>query len=528
MMHKVLYILLSLLVAPSLIYSQSIPELQWKRCYGGNQIDEVRSMISTSDGGYIFAGATRSSKSGDVLNTHQDSNIAYDIWIMKLTGTGAIQWQKCLGGTNSDMASSIIQTKSGEYVIAGYTNSSDGDISFQHGGSDFWLIKLDTIGNIIWQRTYGGKNAEWAMSMVQTADEGFMLTGQTMSRDGDVAGNPKIGAIWVVKLNTLGVLEWQNTFGDISTEQIYSVVQTMEGGYIFAGETNSSSVPGSHEGGDAWVVKLDSVGSVQWQKCFGGSDRDFAHSIIQTTDGGYIFAGGTASVDGDITNNNGSSDAWLVKLDLLGNIEWQKCYGGNNSDGAFSIIQTLDGGYAFTGNMTFFDEGRDFDKGELWIEKLDAFGNSQWRGLFGGINAENGLCILQSTTGEYTLAGFTYSDDGDVSGNHGDEDIWIIKLGASLDVSQNTLLTNRLLNLKVFPNPNTKISNLTFTLPSPSQASICLTNSAGELIWRNFPLPATSKANEIPINLETLPTGNYFLTLKVGDLLETVQIEHVK
>jgi len=169
-----------------------------------------------------------------------------------------IEWQRALGGTDYDWASSIQQTSDGGYIVAGYSSSTDGDVTGNHDSTDFWVVKLNSVGTIQWQKALGGTDYDWASSIQQTSDGGYIVAGWSESTDGDVTGNH---------------------------------------GYI-----------------DCWVVKLNSNGNIQWQKALGGTERDFAYSIQQTADGGYIVAGFTTSTDGDVTGNHGDYDAWVVKL----------------------------------------------------------------------------------------------------------------------------------------------------------------------------------------------------------------------
>jgi len=254
-----------------------------------------------------------------------------DAWVVKLTSTGAIQWQKTLGGTDSDGANSIQQTTDGGYIVAGTTNSNDGDVSGNHGAyptSDFWVVKLDSLGTIQWQKTLGGTGGETAYSIQQTADGGYIVAGNTKgSNDGDVSGNNGDLDAWVVKLTSTGNIQWQKALGGTGIDGATSIQQTMDGGYIVAAGTasNDGDVFGYHGGsGDSWVVKLDSLGTIIWQKTLGGTRGEIVYSIQQTMDGGYVMAGITYSNDGDVSGHyfpTTLADIWVVKLGPLTDIE---------------------------------------------------------------------------------------------------------------------------------------------------------------------------------------------------------------
>ena len=288
-------------------------------------------------------------------------------------------FSKCLGGSDYDEAHSIWQTSDGGYIIAGYTNSNDGDVSGNHGRGDYWIVKLDRKGNIIWQKCLGGSDYDEAQSIQQTSDGGFIVAGSTWSNNGDVTG--KHGSseefdYWIVKLNGTGNIAWQKCLGGSADDVAFSIQQTADAGFIVAGVTSSNNgdVTGKYGGTDYWIVKLDSTGNITWQKCLGGSADDAAFSIQQTADTGFIVAGVTSSNNGDVTGNHGGTDCWIVKLSNTGYIQWRKCLGGSHNDWALSIQQTSDSGFI--------------------------------------------------------VAGYTRSNNGDVTGNHGESDYWIVKFEA--------------------------------------------------------------------------------------------------
>ena len=229
----------------------------------------------------------------------------------------SITWQKCIGGNNSDIGLSIQQTSDGGYISSGFTNSNNGDVSGNHGSRDAWIIKLSNIGIIQWQKCLGGSLLESSLTVHQTSDGGYILSGgYTNSVDGDVSGNHGSYDVWVVKLNSLGVIEWQKCLGGSSNEYSKYIQQTSDGGYILSGKTNSvdGDVYNNHGSDDAWILKLNSLGVIQWQKCLGGISDESGESIQQTSDGGFILSGYTNSVDGDVSGNHGSNDVWVVKL----------------------------------------------------------------------------------------------------------------------------------------------------------------------------------------------------------------------
>lgn len=407
---------------------QSQVQIQWQKCLGGSDYDIAYTIVENLDGSLVFAGYTMSID-GDVSS----SNGGGDAWVVKIDTMGNIQWKKCYGGSEWEVPYSLIKSLDGGYVFAGSTVSSDGDVSGLNGGSDFWVVKIDSIGNLIWQKCLGGSFSEEAFSITQSYDGGFYIAGYThLSDDGDVSGSHGWFDFWVVKIDSLGNLEWQKCMGGTNEEEAYSIVQTTDGGCIVAGYTmsNDGDLIG-FTGNDAlWIVKLDLQGNIQWQKYFGGTGNEFAKSITQTSDEGFIVVGATSSNDGDISGYHGGRDVWIIKLDLMGNLQWQKCLGGSGLDEAYSIIQTNDGSFVVAG----YTDSDDSDvsghngNGDAWVVKLDILGNIQWQKCLGGANIEIAFSITQTKDGGFAVAGYTESNDWNTGGNHGGGDIWIVKL----------------------------------------------------------------------------------------------------
>jgi uncharacterized repeat protein (TIGR02543 family) len=407
----------------------SPPGIQWQKSLGGAISEDAQSIQQTFDGGYIVAGWSLSND-GDVTGNQG----GVDYWVVKLNTSGNIQWEKSIGGSNYDEAYSIQQTSDGGYIVAGASGSNDGDINgVDHGGGDYWVAKLGADGNIQWEKSLGGSGTDSAQSIQQTSDGGYIVAGWSYSNDYEVnGGNHGASDFWVVKLNTGGAIQWQKSLGGLGYDYAHAIQQTSDGGYIVAGESNSNDgdVMGNHGGSDYWVVKLDTVGNIQWEKSLGGSGSDGAFSIQQTSDGGNVVAGYSSSNDGNVTGNHGGYDYWVVKLDTVGNIQWEKSLGGSGFDSARSIQQTSDGGYIVAGSSTSNngDVNGNHGANDFWAVKLDAVGNIQWGKSIGGSGYENAKSIQQTSDGSYIIAGDSDSTDGDITGNHGNSDFWVVKL----------------------------------------------------------------------------------------------------
>ncbi len=409
-----------------IISDTTAPSIQWAKCFGGENYDYADMIQQTSDNGYIIGGMTRS-LGGDITGKHANS----DFWIVKLDENGKLLWQKTLGGSGDDYCNSIQQTSDGRYIVGGETESNDGDVTSNNGGYDFWVVKLNAVGKIVWQKTFGGSQYDNANSIQQTSDGGYIVAGETESFNGDVVGNHGSSDYWIVKLDANGSMMWQKTLGGRGFDAANSIKQTFDGGYIVTGFTLSSGgdVTNYRGGNDFWVVRLDAKGNIVWQKTLGGSFEDDAYSISQTSDGGYIVAGRTLSNNGDVIGNHGDYDSWVVKLDGNGTLIWQKTLGGTEEEEASSVQQTLDGGYIVAGFTKSINGDVTSNRGEkdAWIVKLDMNGNIVWQTVHGGSENDDISSVQQTADGKYIVAGYSNSTGGDVIGNHGLSDFWIVK-----------------------------------------------------------------------------------------------------
>ena len=258
-------------------------------------------------------------------------------------------WNKTFGGVSYEEGYSVQQTTDGGYIISGTT------YSFGNGNYDAWLIKTDANGNEVWTQTFGGANYEEGLSVQQSNDGGYIITGTTLSFGNGVAN------IYLIKTDGNGNELWNKTFGGTNNNWSYSVQQTTDGGYIVIGYTNSFG----NGAADVYLIKTDGSGNELWNKTFGGVNDDGGFSVQQTNDGGYVVAGYTKSV------GNGDADVYLIKTDGSGNELWNKTFGGTYEDGGFDVQQTTDGGYILTGK-TLYAGGVDSD---LYLIKTDGNGN---------------------------------------------------------------------------------------------------------------------------------------------------------
>ena len=283
----------------------------------------AKSVALKSDSTYIIGGVSMSND-GDVTGLHGSGN--FDYWIINLDNAGNLLWQRCFGGTGPEMKGTANVTYDGKIVAFGQAGSLDGDVTgFIGGGGDYWIMKTDTSNTILSQKCLGGTSADQGYYFQPTSDSGYILAGYSNSTDGDVTGvHSFYGDYWIVKLDSSFNIIWQNCFGGTGLDVPASIIETSDNGYIVNGytESNDGNVTGNHSTlQDFWILKLDSSGNFQWQIALGGSDNELGNSVCQTTDSGFIVTGSTFSIDGDLLNSgyHGNGDAWVVKLAQLPN-----------------------------------------------------------------------------------------------------------------------------------------------------------------------------------------------------------------
>jgi len=356
--------------------------------YGGTGTEWAYSLQQTPDGGYILSGPSSTSSAG-----------SYDFWIVKLDAAGAVVWQKTLGGSADDIPNGMLQTADGGYLLAGRTSS------YGAGGLDLWVVKLDSSGNVVWQKSYGGSGSyDAAYSVRQAPDGGYYLAGWTNSFGTGYE-------MWLLKLDSSGNSVWQKAYGGSGSEFAYSSCLSGDGGLVVAGSTSTGGA-GSN---DFWVIKVDSSGNRVWQKAYGGSGADTAFSVETTADGGYVVAGRTESFGA------GSADFWVLKLDSTGNILWQRTYGGTALDWAFAVRQTADGGYLVAGQTLSFGAAKE----DVWILRLDSTGGILWQRAYGGSELDYAYCVGQASDGSLLVGGVSGSSSA------GSYDAVVLKLADS-------------------------------------------------------------------------------------------------
>ena len=370
------------------------PPETWNKTFGGILTDTGYFVQQTSDGGFIVVGETNAPMG--------------DVYLIKTDANGNKQWDKTyMSGTGI----CVQQTTDGGYIITGQTP----------GISDALLIKTDSNGVEQWNNTFGAGKYDFGHSVQQTTDGGYIIAGAYT-----YMGPPGTWDAWLIKTDSNGIMQWDQKFGGTYSDYAYSVQQTTDGGYILAGSTDPTN-----SNVEVYLIKTDSSGNAAWTKTFGGANTDIGQSVKQTTDGGYIVTGWTDSIGAGLT------DVYLIKTDSSGNAAWTKTFGGGNYDDSRSVWQTSDGGYIIAGSTLSFGAGFS----DIYLIKTDATGNEQWNETFGGTQNDYGYCAQETTDGGYIIAGDTSSYGA------GSSDVWLIKIGGGGSTLKLTFLLGAITNL---------------------------------------------------------------------------------
>lgn len=415
-------------------------DILWEKSYGGKNAEYLFDAQPTADYGFILAGSSLSNKTG---NKTDNNNGDLDYWVWKMDEKGELDWQKSFGGSGFDLLQSIKNTRDGGFILAGTSSSN---ASFQkkdscRGVTDFWVIKLDAKGEELWQKTIGGSGQDELLCAFQTRDGGYMLGGSSSSSPAIIENTnpnekkasdvkPDLYAkreksrgnmdYWIVKLDKTGAVQWQKTYGGEYADLLRSMEQTKEGGYILGGYSNSpqsGEKADSNNGiGDYWIVKIDDVGNIEWQKTYGGNGDNQLYVIHQTDDGGYI-AGGNSNSTTPLTSLGGNvrsgTDYWVLKLNENGTIVWSETYDFGKVDILTSLVENKDHTYLIGGySSPSPSEGGEYKKSktETGINdyialKIDEKGEKLWDKTVGSDGEDILRKLIETRDGGYLLAG---------------------------------------------------------------------------------------------------------------------------
>jgi Secretion system C-terminal sorting domain len=572
------YFFLSLLLFTS--FFAPAQDILWEKSYGGKHADYLFDAQPTADYGFILAGSSLSNKSG---NKEADNHGDLDYFVWKMNEKGDLDWQKSLGGNGFDLLQSIKGTSDGGFILAGTSDSKplpSGESGTSDkkdackGLSDFWVIKLDAKGNEQWQKTIGGSGQDELLCAFQTKDGGYMLGGTSSSspkgndnqNDNDNQNNnenketAKIDLYtkseycrgntdyWIVKLDRKGDIQWQKTYGGAFADALRAMEQTQDGGYILGGYSNSpastttekSPTFGGARGGygektddnkgvgDYWIIKIDALGVIQWQRTYGGDGDDQLYALHQTPDGGYI-AGGNSNSSGALTAQGGvvktGTDYWVLQLDAKGNVVWSQTYDFGKTDILTSLVENKDGTFLIGGYSSpnpseggGFKIGSKKDKegiNDYMALKISATGETLWKKTVGSAGEDILRKLIETRDGGYLLAGTSSISLSPMSGAGaggandrksavGSNDFWVVKLKDKTkpDVPKT--------NVEALPNPATSFTNIIVGYEY-ANGTATVVDMAGRVL-QTFAITTRT----IPVDLSHYPDGVYIVNINTN------------
>ena len=528
---------IKLLVFLLTINLTSAQDILWEKSYGGKHAEYLYDAIPTPDYGFILAGSSISGKNG---NKEEANKGDLDYWLWKMDEHGNLDWQKSFGGNKVDLLQSVRLTYDGGFILAG-TSSSDKGLDKKEdskGQEDFWIIKLDAKGSEIWQKTIGGESQEKLLSIAPTKDGGYILGGTSSSdkaeknAEGVLDLNAKSedsrGSLdyWVVKLSENGTIEWQKTIGGKYYDELKSIEQTKDGGYILGGYSNSPISGDKTESnfglGDYWIVKLNEEGIIEWQRTLGGDKDDNLFALTQTKEGGFIVGGSSNSgaTNSKSKSNREGSDFWVLKLDEIGNITWQETYNYGKNDVLTSIVENQDGtyligGYAQSEKSTVKSSNvlgklsTKSDKegiNDYIALKINAEGEEIWSQTVGSKGDEVMKKLLETRDGGYLLTG---TSNGQVSRDKnsakGGNDFWVVKL------KDKDKKEKERISLEAIPNPTDSFTNVIVNFEYDNG-----TASLYDLNGRMINTTKITGERTVPIDLSGLQRGVYVVEIRTN------------
>ncbi len=498
-----------------IIDCNSQPVIVWEKTLGGTNHEYSCNTIPTSDGGMAFVGF---SESDDV--DVSDNNGGVDLWVGKLDSDGVLTWSYLYGGSETDKGFDILQTDDGGYMVAGMTASFDGDVTGHQGSwnNDFWVLKLSPEGELTWAKCYGGPNDESGAAIAQTTEGDFYIAGTTYSDDGDITINLGENDFWVIKIDSDGTLLHQKSIGGSMVDEGISLCATADNGCIVCGRTFSSDndAVGYHDGSDMLVAKLSTTLTVEWSACYGGSETEECNSIVQLDDESFAALGYTSTHNnGDVTGHHGSQgtdDFWLLKLSSTGDLTSAKCFGGSSDDQANGLIATSDGNFVLCG-LTNSNDGdvsgfhTSMFEPDVWVAEVNSIGDLIWQRCCGGSAQDEGFNVFELSNNTFVVTAFTYSSNFDVTNNYGSADAWIFKITNLSEIS-NAIDDGM---LTVYPNPANDYLNIEIS-DANNYCFVEISNIVGSVLKSS-----RLNNNQNIIDISDLSKGVYFVHVTIGE-----------
>jgi hypothetical protein len=460
----------------------------WTHAYGGERDDRASTVIPAGDGGYLLAGGTESFGFG--------LPGAYDMWLVKVDDQGDSLWSHTYGGSGSEYATSIVPCGDG-YLLAGWTNS------FGAGNLDGWLVRVDSQGDSLWSRTYGGPYQDQIYTIIPSGDGDFLLAGWTNSFGAGAYD------VWLVKVDSLGNLSWQKTYGESGSDYANCIIPTDDGGYLLAGFTSSWGAVVE----DGLLLKINAQGGSLWARTYNYRLYEKFFSVIPTEDDGYLLTGGTRVA-------NANEDIWLVKVDENGDTLWARTYGGSSVEEAYTLIPNGQGDFLLAGYTWSFGAGQ----ADMFLFRVDALGDSIVLCTYGGPLFEEAHSILPTNDGKWLLAGTTLSF-GPPSFN-----MWLVKVENPISPvrPQNPVQPCQFAFQPIHPNPCNPSTVASYKLQVASRVSLKVYDTAGRLVatlvdgWRD------TGEHQVTFDGSKLASGVYLARLQAGEFTQTQKLVLLK
>lgn len=495
------YILVSFVVT---IQAQQY-NLVWEKSFGGTNTDRAHDLDFKQNGNLLISGLTYSSN-GDVSTQYGSC----DYWVVETDTDGNLISEVSFGGTGYDWLDCLVPTNDGGYILGGHSTSINGDVSGNHGDYDAWVVKVDDSNQIEWSRCYGGSNNDYCKRIITTSDGGYAFVGNSLSSDGDLSGNYGSKDYWVVKLTSLGDIEWSNHYGGSGNDHGYGIMEDSNGNIVVNGYTDSSDGDVQQLIGvqNLWLLKLSSEGNIVWEKTMGGTSMDYGYEVLELDNGNYLFSGQVTSSDVYVTQSYGLSDIWLVEIQPNGNFYRNKTLGASSSD-FYGKVTKLDNGNILLTASTKSNDGMISGNNspgafDYWTAELDSDYNLIWQKCLGGSLRDYGQSIVRDSENNVFVAGYSESTDGDISANIGSNDYWLVKLSnntTSIDLAEDTE------TIKIYPNPTNSSG---FSVESEeSIESVALYSITGEKVKNINNLGRKEK-----IDIQGITNGMYILRVK--------------
>lgn len=526
-------LLLIILFAFSFHCRSQVVSERWSACFGGSASEEGSGILQVENTYWIVSNTA--SNNGDISYNHG----AWDIWLVRIDSVGNLLSEKTYGGSYAEGGfTDIKKLNDSTFYLICDTKSIDGDIGenpWPGVNGNYWVVQINKQGEIVWEKVLGGSGIDWVRDATVTNDGGIIVLGISTSGDGDITEPYGAWDLWMVKLNQAGVKQWNLSLGGSGSESGAAVKQTSDGGYIIAGCTdgfeggNYDTACNHHGVGfeDAWIIKLDSLRTIQWQQCYGGYFNDCATNILELQDG-YAVLGSTNSNDGDVSgfhgipgNGESGDDIWVFKIDLSGNLIWQRCLGGSSNEFAWNIFSTCDGGMMIIGHTGSPDGDVEGYQGishgiyeDVWFAKLNSYGELTWQYCYGGGGREQMYrAALQKSDYNYVVAFGTDTDAWQCVGPMY-PDLRIAEIG---DSTTGIYPVSTGIELITYPNPAS--GYVVFEYPETKDGYIRIINSIGQCV-----LTVAAKEEKTLVDVHDLPIGFYTCTLNANEYTRSVKL----